>query len=180
MLRNANAISCVYFLQPVLLACLLHKYAQSGGALRNSVACVQSFVASCSLVFICRTCQTRPHSLHVVADSTMELFRDFPVEELHASGILSRASTNSLKEDFVNVNSRIDILHKDLMSKYNIFWISITPSRAKKMRRHQRLTQLVLIAISLHSTVQVFQRSLKHLPALLVMQRQLQQIFLKQ
>ena len=35
--RNANAISCVYCSQPVLLACLLHKYAQSGGALRNSV-----------------------------------------------------------------------------------------------------------------------------------------------
>ena len=93
--RNANAISCVYCSQPVLLACLLHKYAQSGGALRNSVEWLQGFVASCGLVFICHTCQTKPHGLHVVAESTMVLPRNFPAEELHAGGILPRASTDS-------------------------------------------------------------------------------------
>ena len=47
----------------------------------------------------------------------MVLPRNFPAKELHAGGILPRASTGSLKEDLANVNRRIDTLHKDLMSK---------------------------------------------------------------
>ena len=47
----------------------------------------------------------------------MVLPRNFPAKELHAGGILPRASTDSLKEDLANVNRRIDTLHKDLMSK---------------------------------------------------------------
>lgn len=109
--KNSCVINCANCSQSVLLACLIHQYALSGGPSRNSAEWLQAFLTNSGFVYMCLAC--RHNQNKDVGNSTL-------VGNQHEVAKL-RADICSIKKTMESLSVSVsDVTHQIITLKDNI------------------------------------------------------------